>query len=215
MRNDHPDYRGSSMRRGEAVAVVPEQIQPGTDARERSEIESSMFSTAGFRYRDLTERQHELLQMVADGMTSKEMANHTGMAIASIDNALSRVTRSMGARNRRAAAALYVAVKGQGQAELPFQAARHGMSGLLIDTAKDRGAGMSDMPKTRDESPKQELVGPSRSLLKLLLGPPLGGQSAPKDWRQIALQILWVAFIGILCVTGLTLFILAFYRTFG
>jgi len=175
---------------------------------EETDPNQSDLRDLGSAAHSLTKRQCELLELVAEGKSSKQIAAATGMAVASIDNALSRAARTLNARNRREAATQFALLRLQGW-EPQLGLDLPGMINVAIDSAASTNDPNADPDGQRNGGALAFRV------IRALAGPPFGGRAAPDNWRSIVLQILWVAFIATVAVTGTTLLILAFYATFA
>lgn len=147
----------------------------------------------------LTERQRQLLDLVNRQISrSKEIAKETGLAPGSIDTLLQNAAKTLGERDRKAAARRYAELtdKSQNSSQLRQEGLETEENQALPDGAA---------------APQTVL----RKILWFFKGPPLGGSSQHLRWDQIALQILRVAAIGMVSIWALVLFVLGFFRTFG
>jgi DNA-binding CsgD family transcriptional regulator len=149
---------------------------------------------AAIRLLRLTDRQRELLSLISGGVeTSKALSRETGLSPATIDNHLSRAARVLGAANRKEAARVYD--------ELSRLAPRLGV----------------EPPATAHTTEQED--GKPRGLfaqvIAVLRGPPVGGAEPPVGWRALSMEVLRVAFVGLFALSALTLFVLAFFKTFG
>jgi len=147
----------------------------------------------------LSARQHELLALVADGVTvSKELAVRVGLAPRTIDNLLSRAVRILNAQSREDAGLRYRELK-----EICHDPC-HVTSAELVTTPEiEPLGGAGDVPRAVP------------SLAKRLFDLPLGGAEHSLAWDEVTLRIIRVAFLGLLSLTALVIFVLAFFRTFG
>src|ERR687896_751538 len=80
-------------------------------------------SRAGF---PLTDRQIEILWLVARGLTTKEIARHEGISPHSVSTHIRRACRTLGVPTRAAAAA--IVWRGSGQLAVPASPSRSPMS---------------------------------------------------------------------------------------
>lgn len=153
----------------------------------------------------LTRRQCELLQLVAEGYTSKEIAERTKMAVASIDNLVARAARTLKVRNRRDAAALYIASRQH--ASVPPS----GASSVTIEDPERTWVEAESLQEAAPGNNNRSVLG---FIVRLLSGPPMSGTSDPHNHRRITFEVLWVAFVAMIGVTALALFTLAIFETF-
>lgn len=148
---------------------------------------------------ELSRRQRELLELIATGVVvSKDLSARIGIAPRTIDNLLYRAARTLGVTDREAAAERYIQL--QENCHDPC----HVTSPDLVSPARTE-------PK-EDTGTKRKAF---RAFALWLFGLPLGGEEHFLRWDQVTLQVLRVAFIGLLSLTALVIFVLAFFRTFG
>lgn len=151
------------------------------------------------RINRLSLRQRELLTLVSDGVTaSKELSQRIGLAPRTIDNLLSQASKILGAQNREDAGARFRQL--QEKCHDPCHVTPEG----LVTAAENKPLGETGSNR-----------GVVRGLAKLLFGLPLGGPEHSLKWDEVTLQIFRVAFLGLLSLTALVIFVLAFFRTFG
>lgn len=177
--------------------------KPRPDDAAESQVDADLQSgtlshQAAIRLIGLTDRQRELLVLVGEGIeTSKSLARETELSPATIDNHLSRAARVLGAKNRKEAARLFRELS------------------TVAPSLKTKGSIQNNPVEQPSESEGQPQLSLVESALLFMRGPPLGGAAPNKSWQEIALQVAHVAFVGIAVLAALTLFILAFYKTFG
>lgn len=133
----------------------------------------------------LSARQRELLALMAsDVFTSKELARKTALTPSTIDNQLSKAAKVLGVSNRREAARRYAV--------------------LMREAVADQ-----QEPRVTESRP-----GAFELFIDFMRGPPLGGRPSRLTWDQVTLQVFRVAFIGLISMTAIVLFILAILKTF-
>lgn len=120
------------------------------------------------------------------------------MTVGSIDTVLYEAAKILGATDRKDAAARFRDLKENSQP--PSQ--------LRISALPDR----SELVPIHSAG---AVLRWAKAILDWLKGPPLGGKEHMLRWDQITLQILRVAFIGMVTISALVLFVLGFFRTFG
>ncbi|HEY6957897.1 MAG TPA: helix-turn-helix transcriptional regulator [Candidatus Limnocylindria bacterium] len=81
----------------------------------------------------LTDRQAEILTLVASGMSSKEIALHTGISEHSVNTHIRRATRTLGVGTRAAAAA--VVTRKRRQAGTPARPRRSATPSSAVTTS--------------------------------------------------------------------------------
>ncbi|PEQ14282.1 hypothetical protein B2G71_01360 [Novosphingobium sp. PC22D] len=147
----------------------------------------------------LTERQRQLLDLVNKEVSkSKEIAKETGLAPGSVDTLLQNAAKTLGERDRKAAARRYAELVENSQDSSQL---RSGDFESPVNSGVSEGAGAIG-----------QVAG---KIAEFFRGPPLGGSEQRLSWEQIAWQILRVAVIGMVSIWLLVLFVLGFFRTFG
>jgi hypothetical protein len=76
-------------------------------------------------------------------------------------------------------------------------------------------SGAADTTKQVVRQEGEESRGLLAQVVAVLVGPPVGGSEPPLGWRAVSMEVLRVAFVGLFALTVLTLFVLAFYKTFA
>jgi DNA-binding CsgD family transcriptional regulator len=137
----------------------------------------------------LHEGHRACLELVAKGMSTKEIARATGLAPSSVDTYLKQAISVLGATNRRQAARTY----------------------LDMITSQKLGSPSAPLPSRPEVAPTPNLSGGWR-WRDLLAPPPIGGTPNELGWREKTLHILQVAIFAAASVLGLTLTIAGFYR---
>jgi DNA-binding CsgD family transcriptional regulator len=140
----------------------------------------------------LSEGQKNCLRLVAQGMSSKEIAKQTGLTPQTVDTYLKASLPRLGASNRREAARLFLAWEAAKNGDAPSES--------LVSTDEQRAE--SDGSTTRKWS----------DLIKL---PPIGGVVNELGWAQKTVQALQVAVVAAATIIALTLAMAGILKTFS
>jgi DNA-binding CsgD family transcriptional regulator len=132
-------------------------------------------------FSDLSEGQKTCLRLVAEGMSSKEIAQQTGLAWQTVDTYLKQAINRIGATNRR-------------------EAARALKDWELSQKSGSPSAAVADAPIGGNHS--FQTGGGWRSWLRL---PPVGGSINNLSWSQKTFAALQVAVVGAAVVIALAL----------
>lgn len=137
----------------------------------------------------LSEQQKSCLRLVAEGMSSKEIAKAIGLSPQTVDSYLTRANAELGTSSRRESARLLK----------EFEASRNSGSQsepLVIDP---------DLPPP---APTIDAKGWRRGLRL----PPVGGSSHDLGWRETTGEILRVAVLSAAAMLGLALTMAGLFR---
>ncbi len=143
----------------------------------------------------LTERQKEILRLVGEGYTSKEIARHLGLSFRTVDTHILRMAKLLNASSRAEAARM-----------LADYETKHKIRTYPERLPNTQKSGFSD-PVT-----SQGWRGVINRLFAL---PPLGGRPNDLRWDQKSIHILRVATMSLAVVTGLALAIAGVMKTFS
>lgn len=139
----------------------------------------------------LTESQKACLRLVAQGMTSKEIAQRTGLSHQTVDTYLKTAMAKLKSSNRREAA----------RALLEFEQSQNlGSPSPAVDP----------VPKVTDIQPTV----PAAGWVSVVTPPPLGGTSNELSTTQRTFAVLKVAALSAAILVSLTLLIAGFMQTF-
>ena len=141
----------------------------------------------------LSEGQKSCLRLVAQGMSSKEIAKQTGLTPQTVDTYVKASLARLGASNRREAARTLVAWEAAHDASA---------NGETVDQIADKTSGSADAPGASD----------GRGWFTL---PPLGGGYQDLSWSQKTYQALQVAAVAAATIVGVALGIAGLFHTFG
>ena len=139
----------------------------------------------------LHESQRSCLRLVAQGMSTKEIARQTGLSPSSVDTYLKQANSILGASNRRDAARTL----------------------LRLETSQKSGSPTQALPNSAGR-PSQSTVTGERSWRHWLRLPPVGGSDNDLTWQLKTLHILQIAVVSAAVVLALTLTIAGFLRIF-
>jgi DNA-binding CsgD family transcriptional regulator len=140
----------------------------------------------------LSEGQKNCLRLVAQGMSSKEIAKQTGLTPQTVDTYLKASLPRLGASNRREAARLFLAWEAASAAGLPVD------------------------PLASPSDPAADSDLPARTGWNRLLNlPPLGGKVNDLGWAQKTVQALQVAVVAAATIVALTLGMAGILKTFS
>lgn len=137
----------------------------------------------------LSEGQKNCLRLVAQGMSSKEIAKQTGLTPQTVDTYLKASLPRLGASNRREAARLFLAWEAANAAGTPPAATSESVA------ESDRSA-----PQART---------------RIFGLPPLGGAVNDLGWAQKTVQALQVAVVAAATIIALTLAMAGILKTFS
>jgi DNA-binding CsgD family transcriptional regulator len=143
----------------------------------------------------LTERQKEILRLVGEGYTSKEIARHLGLSFRTVDTHILRMAKQLNAPSRAEAARMLADYE---------------------DTHKIR-----TYPERLSNTAKSSFSAPVTSqgwrgaFVRLFALPPLGGRTNDLSWDQKSIHVFRVAAISLATVTGLALAIAGVMHTFS
>lgn len=139
--------------------------------------------------RDLSESQKKCLRLAAQGWTSKEIAQVTGLSWRTVDTYLTDATATLGSAGRRQAARLFV--------EMERSEKLQSQSGGLVTATLDQ----------ERSYPSGE--GGWRRWLRL---PPVGGDVNDLTWSEKCLEALRVAAVGAATVLAISLAIAGLFQ---
>lgn len=143
----------------------------------------------------LTERQKEILRLVGEGYTSKEIARHLGLSFRTVDTHILRLAKLLNAPSRAEAARM-----------LADHETKHKIRTYPARLPNPEKSGLSG-PVTSQ--------GWRGALHRLFALPPLGGRPNDLGWDQKSIHILRVATMSLAAVTGLALAIAGVMRVFS
>lgn len=137
----------------------------------------------------LHESQRNCLRLVAQGMSTKEIARETGLSPASVDTYLKQANSILGASNRRDAARTL----------------------LRLETSQKSGSPPQALPNPVGLGPQITATGETswRHWSRL---PSVGGSDNDLSWQLKTLHILQIAVVSAAVVLALTLTIAGFLR---
>ena len=148
------------------------------------------------RFSDITACQAACLRLVARGMSSKEIAQETGLSWQTVDTYLKQAMARLGASNRREAARLFVAWENGGNP--PSQKSEPPLPAL------------GSPPDATAQTGSTE--GGSAASPRFL--PPVGGSLNDLRWDQKTIKALQVAGLGVAVVIALALAMAGLLQTF-
>lgn len=140
----------------------------------------------------LSEGQKACLRLVAQGMSSKEIAKQLGLAPQTVDTYLKTSMARLGASNRRDAARMLAASEASRKLGSP-------------------SAGLADGAPVPDPMASTGTTG----WLSWVRPPPVGGGFHDLSWSQKTYQALLVALISTSIVIALALAIAGLFKTFS
>lgn len=129
----------------------------------------------------LTESQKLCMRLVGEGLSSKEIAQATGLAPLTVDTYVKQAVGKIGGANRREAARIFAG----------------------LETSQRLGSQSQDLAQPDPAPPETSQDGRRQGLSRRL--PPLGGVINNLDARQKTLQILQVAIVGAVVVLAIVL----------
>lgn len=139
----------------------------------------------------LSDNQKVCLRLVAQNMTSKEVAQRTGLSFHTVDTYLKGALVKLGASNRRDAARMLLEYEQSQKSGYPPPAVD------LVPETGDQGTTIS-----------------AGSWLNIITPPPLGGSSNLLSASQRTIEVLKVAAIAAVILISLTLLIAGAMQTF-
>lgn len=142
---------------------------------------------------NLSEGQKSCLRLVAQGMSSKEIAKALDLTPQTVDTYLKASMARLGASNRREAARMLVA------SEAPQKL------GSLPEPLAGEGS----------EPEQTASTGTAAGSTRWNLLPPVGGGSHDLNWSQKTLHALWVAVISTAVVIAIAMIIAGAFRAFS
>ena len=148
------------------------------------------------RFSDITASQAVCLRLVARGMSSKEIAQETGLSWQTVDTYLKQAMARLSASNRREAARLFVAWENGGNP--PSQKSEPPLPALGSPPDATAQTGSTD--------------GGSAASPRFL--PPVGGSLNDLRWDQKTIKALQVAGLGVAVVIALALAMAGLLQTF-
>lgn len=148
------------------------------------------------RFSDITASMAVCLRLVAHGMSSKEIAQETGLSWQTVDTYLKQAMARLGASNRREAARLFVAWENGGnpssqKSEPPLPALGSPPEAAAQTGSTDGGSAASP---------------------RIL--PPVGGSLNDLSWDQKTIKAMQVAGLGVAVVIALALAMAGLLQTF-
>jgi len=143
----------------------------------------------------LTERQKEILRLVGEGYTSKEIARHLGLSFRTVDTHILRMAKQLNASSRAEAARM-----------LADHETKHKIR-KYPERLSNAGNSSFSAPVTSQ--------GWREALVRLFALPPLGGRTNDLSWDQKSIHVFRVAAISLAAVTGLALAIAGVMHTFS
>lgn len=148
------------------------------------------------RFSDITASMAVCLRLVARGMSSKEIAQETGLSWQTVDTYLKQAMARLGVSNRREAARLFVAWENGGNP--PSQKSEPPLPALGSPPDAPAQTGSTD--------------GGSAASPRFL--PPVGGSLNDLSWDQKTIKALQVAGLGVAVVIALALAMAGLLQTF-
>jgi DNA-binding CsgD family transcriptional regulator len=143
----------------------------------------------------LTERQKEILRLVGEGYTSKEIARHLGLSFRTVDTHILRMAKQLNAPSRAEAARMLA----------DFET-KHKIRKYPERLPNAANPGLSE-PVTSQ--------GWRSALFRLFALPPLGGRTNDLGWDQKTIHVFRIAAMSLATVTGLALAIAGVMHTFS
>lgn len=134
----------------------------------------------------LTPRQMQVLEMIACGMSSKEIARELGVVPKTVDRHVEAISEHLGTKTRVAAAMLYKEAASASWVELPM-----GTTRLAVGPASSADQDPADLRRDHE-----------RSWWSL---PKLGGERRKRSFGEIGFDTLKVSAFGLIILLALLL----------
>ncbi len=170
----------------------------------------------GDAFSKLTETQQACLRLAATGLTSKEIAQETGLTYQTVDQYLSRAAALVGAANRREAARLFTAWEQFSRTEFKPDALAHAAPSAILQPSANPGG----WPQT--DSPEHVMCDSAASAdgLAARLGwsvavPPIGGEANGLTLKNRVFAILRIAAYSVIAMSVLVLILTGILNLYG